>query len=110
MKISSIALFALALVVSIGTMFAADPPPWAYGFEGPPQPGATVIPVGPANTDQTPRSIPGATAGGFILAVMEELGAGYISSGFRDGMGFLLIILILLVKPTGLFTQKDRIG
>ena len=55
-------------------------------------------------------SIPGATAGGFILAFMEELGAGYISSGFRDGMGFLLIILILLVKPTGLFAQKDRIG
>ena len=55
-------------------------------------------------------SIPGATAGGFILAFMEELGAGYVSSGFRDGMGFLLIILILLLKPTGLFAQKERIG
>ena len=55
-------------------------------------------------------SIPGATIGGFILALMEELGAGYISSGFRDGMGFLLIILILIFKPTGLFAQKERIG
>ena len=55
-------------------------------------------------------SIPGATLGGFILAFMEELGAGYISSGFRDGMGFLLIILILLIKPAGLFAQKERIG
>jgi len=55
-------------------------------------------------------SIPGATLGGFILALMEELGAGYVSSGFRDGMGFLLIILILIVKPTGLFAQKERIG
>lgn len=55
-------------------------------------------------------SIPGATAGGFILAFMEELGAGYVSSGFRDGMGFLLIMLILLFKPTGLFAQKERIG
>ena len=55
-------------------------------------------------------SIPGATIGGFILAFMEELGAGYISSGFRDGMGFLLIILILVLKPTGLFAQKERIG
>jgi branched-chain amino acid transport system permease protein len=55
-------------------------------------------------------SIPGATIGGFILAFMEELGAGYVSSGFRDGMGFLLIILILLIKPTGLFAQKERIG
>lgn len=55
-------------------------------------------------------SIPGATIGGFILAFMEELGAGYISSGYRDGMGFLLIIAILLIKPTGLFAQKERIG
>jgi branched-chain amino acid transport system permease protein len=55
-------------------------------------------------------SIPGATIGGFILAFVEELGAGYISSGYRDGMGFLLIIAILLIKPTGLFAQKERIG
>ncbi len=55
-------------------------------------------------------SIPGATIGGFILAFMEELGAGYVSSGYRDAMGFLLIIIILLVKPTGLFAQKERIG
>ena len=55
-------------------------------------------------------SIAGATAGGFILAMAEELGAGYISSGYRDAMGFLLIILILLFKPTGLFAQKERIG
>ena len=55
-------------------------------------------------------NIPGATIGGFILAFMEELGAGYISSGYRDAMGFLLIILILLVKPTGLFATRERIG
>ena len=55
-------------------------------------------------------NIPGATIGGFILAFMEELGAGYVSSGYRDAMGFLLIILILLVKPTGLFAAKERIG
>jgi branched-chain amino acid transport system permease protein len=55
-------------------------------------------------------SVAGATAGGFILALSEELGAGYISSGYRDAMGFLLIIMILLVRPTGLFAQKERIG
>ena len=55
-------------------------------------------------------SIAGATAGGFILALTEELGAGYISSGYRDAMGFLLIMLILAFKPTGLFAQKERIG
>jgi branched-chain amino acid transport system permease protein len=55
-------------------------------------------------------SIPGATAGGFILALAEELGAGYVSSGYRDAAGFLLIILILVFKPTGLFARKERIG
>jgi branched-chain amino acid transport system permease protein len=55
-------------------------------------------------------SIVGATIGGFILALVEELGAGYISSGYRDAMGFLLIIVILLFRPTGLFARKERIG
>jgi len=55
-------------------------------------------------------SIPGATIGGFILALAEELGAGYVSSGYRDAMGFLLIIVILLFRPTGLFARKERIG
>ena len=62
MKVSSIATFALIFAVSIGTMFAADPPPWAYGFEGPPQAGATPTPPAPANTDQTLHSLPGVTA------------------------------------------------
>ena len=55
-------------------------------------------------------NITGATLGGFILAFVEEIGAGYISSGYRDAMGFLLIILILLARPTGLFAQRERIG
>jgi branched-chain amino acid transport system permease protein len=55
-------------------------------------------------------SIPGATLGGFILALVEELGAGYVSSGYRDAMGFLLIIVILLFRPTGLFRRQERIG
>jgi len=55
-------------------------------------------------------NVVGATVGGFILAFAEEIGAGYISSGYRDAMGFALIILILLVRPTGLFAQKERIG
>ena len=55
-------------------------------------------------------SVVGATVGGFILAFAEEIGAGYISSGYRDAMGFVLIILILLFRPTGLFAQKERIG
>jgi branched-chain amino acid transport system permease protein len=55
-------------------------------------------------------SITGATVGGFILALAEELGAGYVSSGYRDAMGFLIIIIVLLVKPTGLFARAERVG
>lgn len=55
-------------------------------------------------------NITGAAIGGFILAFAEEIGAGYISSGYRDAMGFLIIIIVLLFKPTGLFARTERIG
>lgn len=56
-------------------------------------------------------SIQGAAIGGFILAFAEEIGSGYISSGYRDAMGFILIILVLMFKPTGLFyVRGERIG
>lgn len=55
-------------------------------------------------------NITGATIGGFILALAEELGAGYVSSGYRDAMGFVIIIAVLLAKPTGLFARAERIG
>jgi len=55
-------------------------------------------------------SITGATIGGFVLALAEEVGAGYISSGYRDAMGFLIIMAVLVVKPTGLFARAERIG
>lgn len=52
----------------------------------------------------------GAAIGGFILAIVEEFGAVYISSGYRDATGFLLIILVLTFRPTGLFARRERIG
>jgi branched-chain amino acid transport system permease protein len=55
-------------------------------------------------------NITGATIGAFILALVEELGAGYVSSGYRDAMGFLIIIVVLLIKPTGLFARAERVG
>jgi branched-chain amino acid transport system permease protein len=55
-------------------------------------------------------NVTGATLGGFILAFAEEIGAGYVSSGYRDAMGFLIIIIVLLIRPTGLFVRAERIG
>jgi branched-chain amino acid transport system permease protein len=55
-------------------------------------------------------SFKGATLGGFMLALVEEMGAGYISSGYRDAMGFLIIIAVLIFRPTGLFARAERIG
>jgi branched-chain amino acid transport system permease protein len=47
-------------------------------------------------------SVPGAVIGGLILGVAENLGAAYISSGYRDLFAFAILILVLLIKPSGI--------
>ena len=47
-------------------------------------------------------NIPGAMIGGLIMGVAEVMVVGYVSSTFRDAIAFALLIVILLVKPTGL--------
>ena len=53
-------------------------------------------------------SIPGALVGGLLLGVVESLGAAFISSPYQNVYGFLLVILVLLVKPNGLFGERGR--
>ena len=48
-------------------------------------------------------SVPGAIAGALMLGLIETVVSGYISSGLRDMISFSLLILILLVRPSGLF-------
>ena len=52
-------------------------------------------------------NLPGAALGGVIIGVTETLVAGYISSTYRDAIAFGILILILLVKPSGLLGKKE---
>ena len=51
-------------------------------------------------------SIPGAMIGGMVMGVVENLSKAYISSQLSDAIVFALLIIILLVKPTGLMGKK----
>lgn len=48
----------------------------------------------------------GALLGGVILGIVEALGATYISSAYRDAFSFLILFVVLYVKPTGLLNKK----
>jgi len=48
-------------------------------------------------------SIAGAILGGFLLGILEALGSGLISSAYKDAIAFLVLLLVLFLKPTGLF-------
>ena len=52
-------------------------------------------------------NLPGAALGGVIIGVTETLVAGYISSTYRDAIAFGILIIILLVKPSGLLGKKE---
>ena len=51
-------------------------------------------------------SIPGAMIGGILLGVIENLSKAYISSQMSDAIVFLILIIVLLVKPTGILGKK----
>lgn len=51
-------------------------------------------------------NIPGAMVGGLLLGVIEALGAAYISIAWKDAISFLVLILILIVRPTGLLGER----
>lgn len=54
-------------------------------------------------------SIPGAMAGGIILGIAETLTKGYLSSQYADAISYIILIVILLVKPAGLFGKKTTV-
>ncbi len=51
-------------------------------------------------------NIPGAMLGGVLLGLIEAFGAAYVSLAWRDAITFLVLILILVVRPTGILPER----
>jgi branched-chain amino acid transport system permease protein len=51
-------------------------------------------------------NIPGAMIGGLLLGVLEMLGAAYISAAWKDVFVFIILILVLIFRPTGILGEK----
>ncbi|MCR5813893.1 MAG: branched-chain amino acid ABC transporter permease [Desulfovibrio sp.] len=51
-------------------------------------------------------NIPGAMLGGFLLGVIEALASGYISMAWKDAIAFFVLIIILIIRPTGILGER----
>jgi len=54
-------------------------------------------------------SLPGALVGGIMVGVIEGIAALYIGSNYRDSMAFIILIIVLIFRPAGLFGKKEII-
>lgn len=56
-------------------------------------------------------SLPGAMFGGIFLGLVESMGASYISSEYKDAYAFAVLIVVLLIKPSGIFgkTTEEKV-
>ena len=54
-------------------------------------------------------SLPGAPLGGILVGIFENLGAAYISPSHKDIYAFLLLILVLMIRPSGLFGIEAKV-
>jgi branched-chain amino acid transport system permease protein len=48
----------------------------------------------------------GAVAGGFLLGIVEALGVGVVSAGYKDAIAFVILLLVLFIRPAGLLGAK----
>jgi len=51
-------------------------------------------------------NIPGAMVGGLVLGLLEGLGAGYLSAQWKNVFAFVILVILLLCKPTGLLGER----
>jgi branched-chain amino acid transport system permease protein len=54
-------------------------------------------------------SLPGAVLGGLLVGVTESLGAGYLSGSYKDIYAFILMIIVLMVRPAGLLGVISKV-
>jgi branched-chain amino acid transport system permease protein len=52
-------------------------------------------------------SIVGAALGGLVIGIIENLAQGYLGQGLREVAGFAVIVIILMVRPYGLFGERE---
>jgi branched-chain amino acid transport system permease protein len=51
---------------------------------------------------------PGAVVAGFLIGIVESLGAGLISSGYKDAIALFVLLVVLWIKPSGLFGSQEE--
>jgi branched-chain amino acid transport system permease protein len=100
-RVHAIAWMLSAAIASIaGVLFAANfklaPDLWFQGLRAFP---AVIL----GGMD----SVIGSAAAGLIIGVIENLFQGYVGQGLREISGFIVIIIVLMVRPFGLFGSKD---
>ena len=53
-------------------------------------------------------SLPGAIVGGLVIGIVESVAGFYLPEGFKDIAPYLVVLLMLVLKPNGLFGEKLR--
>jgi branched-chain amino acid transport system permease protein len=53
-------------------------------------------------------SIPGAIVGGLIIGLSENLAGGYLTPGFKNIFAYIILILVLMIRPEGIFGIKEK--
>ena len=53
-------------------------------------------------------SLPGAIVGGLVIGIVESLSGFYLPDGFKDTAAYVVVLIMLMVKPNGLFGEKLR--
>src|SRR6202163_3831858 len=54
------------------------------------------------------ESLPGALVGGFVLGIVTKVAGGLLSTGWEEGVGFLILVLVLVLRPQGMLGRAVR--